>query len=102
MNYTQIRVETNGRLGTLVLDRPDYHNAQSRVLLEELDHAIHSLAGNSEIKVILITGQGDHFSAGHDLGTADELADQDKRPIEEGVRGRYHRCSHHACAQYRG
>ncbi|MDK1023537.1 MAG: enoyl-CoA hydratase-related protein [Gammaproteobacteria bacterium] len=91
MNYTQIRVETNGRIGTLVLDRPEYRNAQSRVLLEELDHAIHSLSDNSQIKVILITGEGDHFSAGHDLGTDDELADQNNRPIEEGVRGRYQR-----------
>src|SRR5690606_24590429 len=37
------------------------------------------------------SGEGDHFSAGHDLGTPEELADREARPTEEGLRGRYRR-----------
>jgi enoyl-CoA hydratase len=39
--------------------------------------------------VITIWGAGDHFSAGHDLGTPEQRADLEARPLEEGLRGRY-------------
>ena len=39
MAYTQIRSERRGRVGWITLDRPQFRNAQSRVLLEELDDA---------------------------------------------------------------
>ena len=34
-----VRYETDGRIATISLDRPQYRNAQSRNLLESLDHA---------------------------------------------------------------
>ena len=91
MDYRQIEVEITGRIGKVVLNRPDYRNAQSRILLEEMDHAFADLAENKQVKVIILTGAGEHFSAGHDLGTSAEREDQQQRPIEEGVRGRFHR-----------
>ena len=36
-------------------------------------------------------GAGEHFSAGHDLGTPEELADQEERPWRGGIRGWYER-----------
>ena len=46
---------------------------------------------DDRVKVIILTGEGEHFSAGHDLGTAEERGDQEQRPMQEGVRGRYRR-----------
>ena len=71
------------------LDRPAYRNAQSRVLLEELDEAFERAAADHDVAVIVLFGAGDHFSAGHDLGTPDEQADQRERPWRGGIRGWY-------------
>lgn len=91
MEYSQIRYEQVGRVVRLVLNRPAYRNAQSRVLVEELDHAFGRAAADDSAGVIVLAGAGDHFSAGHDLGTPEELADREARPYEAGLRGRYRR-----------
>ncbi len=89
--YTQIRYEQEGRVARLVLDRPQYRNAQSRVLVEELDDAYGRAARDDSVGVIVLMGEGEHFSAGHDLGTPEELADRKARPYPDGLRGRYQR-----------
>jgi enoyl-CoA hydratase len=89
--YEQIRYEQDGRVARLILDRPRYRNAQSRLLLEELDDAFERAAEDDGVGVIVLMGAGDSFSAGHDLGTPEELADREARPYEEGLRGRYRR-----------
>lgn len=90
-DYTQIRYEMDGKVARLVLNRPQYRNAQSRVLLEELDDAFLRAGDDDEVNVIVLMGAGDNFSAGHDLGTPEELADKEARPYQEGLRGRYKR-----------
>ncbi len=90
-DYTQIRYEMDGKVARLVLNRPQYRNAQSRVLLEELDDAFLKAGDDDDVNVIVLMGAGDNFSAGHDLGTPEELADKQARPYQEGLRGRYKR-----------
>ena len=90
-DYTQILYEQHGRVARIVLNRPRYRNAQSRVLLEELDHAFGRAGEDDDIGAIVFAGAGDHFSAGHDLGTPEELADREERPYEDGLRGKYRR-----------
>jgi enoyl-CoA hydratase len=92
-NYQQIRYEQEGRIVRLVFNRPRYRNAQSRILIEELDDAFKCAADDPSVGVIVLTGEGEHFSAGHDLGTPEELADREARPYEEGLRGRFARSS---------
>jgi enoyl-CoA hydratase len=89
--YTQVRYEQEGRVTRLILNRPQYRNAQSRVLIEELDHAYDRAAKDDGVGVIVLMGEGDHFSAGHDLGTPEEMADREARPNAEGLRGKYQR-----------
>jgi enoyl-CoA hydratase len=90
-DYTQIRYEQEGRVARLVLNRPRYRNAQSRLLIEELDAAYAQAAKDPSVGAIVLMGEGDHFSAGHDLGTPDELADREARPYAKGLRGTYER-----------
>jgi enoyl-CoA hydratase len=75
----------------LILDRPRYRNAQSRLLIEELDAAFGRAVEDDSVRAIVLLGAGEHFSAGHDLGTPEELADREARPYEDGLRGRYRR-----------
>jgi enoyl-CoA hydratase len=90
-DYTQVRYEQEGRVARLVLNRPKYRNAQSRVLIEELDDAYQRAAKDASVGAIVLMGEGEHFSAGHDLGTPEELADREARPYGEGLRGKYER-----------
>ncbi|MEO6045174.1 MAG: enoyl-CoA hydratase-related protein, partial [Tepidiformaceae bacterium] len=87
----QVRYEQEGRVAKLVLNRPEVRNAQSRILIEELDAAYARATADDSVGAIVLMGEGDNFSAGHDLGTAEELADREVRPIGAGIRGRYRR-----------
>lgn len=79
-----VRYEVEGRVATVTLDRPRYRNAQSRRLLEELDDAFQRAVDDHGVRVIVLRGEGPHFSSGHDLGTPEELADREARPWPPG------------------
>ncbi len=89
--YSTILYEVEDRIARITLNRPRYRNVQSTTLLKELDDAILTAGDERDVRVIVLTGAGDHFSAGHDLGTPDEMAYREKFPIEEGIRGNYDR-----------
>lgn len=91
MSENPIEISRDGPIGQVILSRPEVRNAQSRMLLEAMDRAFTELAEDDAIRIILLTARGDHFSAGHDLGTPEERRDQEERPIEPGMRGRFHR-----------
>ncbi len=84
MAYTQIEYETRGRLAFVRANRPRYRNAQSRVLLEEMHEAFLAAEADDSVRVVILQGAGEHFSGGHDLGTPEELADQEARLWPEG------------------
>jgi enoyl-CoA hydratase len=90
MDYQQIRYMP-GKVARVILNRPRYRNAQSRLMLEEMDDAFRHATADSEVRVIVLSGEGEHFSAGHDLGTPEELADQQKRGFPTEGRGLYAR-----------
>lgn len=91
MSYRYIKFEPDSGVARVILNRPEYRNAQSRKLLEEVDQAFTQAIEDDSVKVIILMAEGDHFCAGHDLGTPEELADQKERPIAPGIRGRYRR-----------
>jgi enoyl-CoA hydratase len=91
MTYKHIEVERRGRIAIIRLNRPRYRNAQSRVMLEEMTAAFAALDIDNEVRVIVLAGAGEHFSAGHDLGTPEEAADAETKPFGEGVLGRVNR-----------
>ena len=92
--YEHIEVEQQDRIATIWLNRPQYRNAQSRLLLDEMTDAFRKLDYDNSVKVIILAGRGEHFSAGHDLGTPEELADQENKPFGEGTMGRLNRSWH--------
>jgi len=89
--YETILYEVEDRIVRITLNRPRYRNVQSTLLLRELDDAILKAGDDRDSRVIVLTGAGDHFSAGHDLGTPDELAWREKFPFDPGIRGNYDR-----------
>ncbi len=91
MQYEDIVYDTVGHVARITLNRPEYRNAQSRRLREEMDHAFDRAGEDVNVRVIVLRGEGDHFSAGHDIGTPQHVEDLEQRPYEEGVRGSYKR-----------
>jgi enoyl-CoA hydratase len=62
-----IRVDRGDAVATITLDRPEKRNALSIQLRDEVSDALDALARDDELKVVVITGAGDYFSAGFDL-----------------------------------
>jgi enoyl-CoA hydratase len=67
VDFEAIRYETDGAVATITLNRPDAANAQSSELLDELDRALDLADADDDVRVVVLAGEGTHFSAGHDL-----------------------------------
>jgi enoyl-CoA hydratase len=91
MSYTTLLTEHTGAVLKITTNRPDVLNAQSRILLEELDDAFKRAVDDDSVRVIILAGAGKHFSAGHDLGSPQEMEDQKKTALEPGFKGEYRR-----------
>ncbi len=59
--------EDAGPICTLTLNRPDQYNALSEALLDALQDAVDSIAGDPSIRVVVLAARGKAFCAGHDL-----------------------------------
>ena len=88
-DYQKIIYEKQDAIVRLKMNRPRFRNAQSRILLEELDAAFKAAVADNDIRVIILSGEGDHFSSGHDLGTPDQKEDEARRPYPSGIMGQY-------------
>jgi enoyl-CoA hydratase len=91
MDYKHVILEKQDRVARIILNRPDYRNAQSTALLKELDRAFEEAAADDDVRVIILAGAGDHFSSGHDLGTPDERADAGSYLNTKGLTHRHRR-----------
>lgn len=59
----------DGAVATITLNRPAYRNAQNLAMLYALDDAFKRAVLDDAVRVIVLTGAGTVFSAGHDIGT---------------------------------
>ena len=51
----------------VTMARPAVFNAFDEAMIEELDAAFARLADDAEVRVVVLAGEGKHFSAGADL-----------------------------------
>ena len=63
----QILYEVDERVAVITLNRPEVANAQNAELLDALDAAWTRAASDEDVRVIVLRGNGRHFSSGHDL-----------------------------------
>jgi enoyl-CoA hydratase len=64
-----VRYEVDGPVATVTMNRPEYRNAQNSAMTYALDAAFTRAVDDDAVKVIVLAGEGKHFSAGHDIGT---------------------------------
>ena len=56
-------------IASITMSRPDFNNAQNSQMTYALDAAFRQAVNDDAVKVIVLRGEGRHFSAGHDIGT---------------------------------
>ncbi len=84
MTFKDILYAVDGPVATITLNRPQYRNAQSYPLLQEVDDAFTLAAADDAVRVVIVRGNGGTFSAGHDLGTPEYQAARDARATQPG------------------
>jgi enoyl-CoA hydratase len=71
-----VLTETQDGVAVVTMNRPRYRNAQNARLTHALDRAFTDAVADDAVKVIILAGAGDHFSAGHDIGTPERDIDR--------------------------
>lgn len=74
-----------GRIARILLNRPETRNAQSRGLLVELDEAFAEAEADDEVRVVILGGVGPLFSSGHDMGSAQAMAEYGPGPEQHAT-----------------
>ena len=77
-DYDAVRVEVDGHLATLTLDRPEAMNTFSTGLATDLDDALGELEADDGVRAIVVAGAGDAFSAGIDVSEHEEHETKDE------------------------
>jgi enoyl-CoA hydratase/carnithine racemase len=62
-----VRVDTNGSVRTITLNRGARYNALSQAMIHALDDALQTVAVDPSVRVVVLAAEGRGFCAGHDL-----------------------------------
>jgi len=81
-----LRVDVEGAVATLTLDRPEALNALTVPVKVALRAALESLNGDRDVRAVILTGAGRAFCAGQDLA---EREAPDAAPLDVELRERY-------------
>lgn len=81
-----LRVEIDGPVATLTLDRPESLNALTVPVKVALREALETIAADRAVRAVILTGAGRAFCAGQDLA---EREQPDAAPLDVEVRERY-------------
>jgi len=74
MGYENVLLDVSNRMAVLSINRPKALNALNRDTLLEIEQAVDSVAADSEVDVLIITGGGDKsFVAGADIAYMQNL-----------------------------
>ncbi len=79
MDYETIKLDRDGALLTVRLNRPEKRNAINRQMHADLQDLCHRLRDDTDTRVVIFSGEGDVFSAGADTsewgdpGSSNEL-----------------------------
>jgi len=76
MEYQEILVSYQEAIAIISLNRPKALNALSPLMIQELKHILKEIAQRTDIKVVILKGEGRAFSAGVDL-----------KALNEGIQG---------------
>ena len=67
MDFKNLKTQTEGPIATVHFDRPNKANALNYEHLREIKQVCEQYQENDQVRVIIFTGNGNHFSSGADL-----------------------------------
>jgi len=67
--FLEVETFDDGQIVRITMNRPEARNAQNRGLLVELGEAFTAAEADDDVRVIILAGAGQSFSAGHDMGS---------------------------------
>lgn len=67
MGHGSVRLEREGGLARVTLDRPKMRNAFNDEMIEDLRETFHAVRQDDALRVVVLTGAGQTFCAGADL-----------------------------------
>ncbi len=73
-SFQHLRYEHDDGIASITLQRPTLHNAFNAELINELTAAIRRVRDNEQVRVLVLTGSGESFSAGGDLNWMQAMA----------------------------
>jgi methylglutaconyl-CoA hydratase len=82
MSSSSVEIKVHGSAGTIVLNRPDYGNALTRSMVEQLIEALDDLYLEKKVRAIIIIGAGESFCMGADLAEM-KASEQLESPEEQ-------------------
>ena len=68
MEFETILLDKKDQIATITFNRPDKMNAASPAVFSDLDAALTDIEKDDDIRVVILTGKGEAFSAGADVG----------------------------------
>lgn len=80
--YETILVERREASLRLILNRPHERNSTTMALLNEMREALGAVAGDDEVRVVIVTGAGESFCAGMSLKEFQERKDSPAKMAE--------------------
>ena len=84
--YETIKLEMDGPVARLTLNRPERANAMTMAMGEDLGAAIEAIRATPDARVLLLTGAGRHFCAGADMAEFERLQSSSPTEVETAVR----------------
>jgi 2-(1,2-epoxy-1,2-dihydrophenyl)acetyl-CoA isomerase len=81
-----LRIEVDGEIGTLTLDRPDAFNAMNPEMIFELTTAWSWFADRAPLRGLIVTGSGNAFCAGGDVNWFRDGAESEEIDLPSDVR----------------
>jgi enoyl-CoA hydratase/carnithine racemase len=74
-DWSHLKVERDGHIVTVTLDRPEARNAMNPTMMTELTEVARKLRLRADVRAVILTSSSDYFSAGADLKMSREWSD---------------------------
>lgn len=87
MNYKHVLYEKLDSIAKITVNRPKVLNVISRQVYKEINDAFLQAEKDNEVRVIVVAGAGEHFGAGHDIGTQEMRGEEKVDPRDHSPMG---------------
>ena len=89
--FSSITYEVDEAVCVITMDRPEVANAQNTELLDEIDAAFDLADADDDVRVVILAGNGKHWSAGHDLkALVGDVEPDEWRLMRDTPEGKWH------------